>query len=258
MKTPPSATRINVVIPMAGAGSRFTEAGYAKPKPFIDVNGKPMIVRVVENLAIDGAHYVLIGRREHAEREPEVVAKLMARTDLEFVFIENLTEGTACTVLSAEAVLDPDIPMVVANSDQLVVGGIANMIDQAWDAKLDGSIMVFTSPPDPKWSYAKVDCDGRVLKVAEKVPISDLATVGVYYISSAKLFSSSARAMIAANERVNNEFYTCPVYNYLIAQGGMVGVYEIEPGQMIGLGTPEELHAYLLSKQLPSIEDSIL
>lgn len=241
-------TKINIVIPMAGEGSRFAAAGYKKPKPFIDVAGAPMIARVIENLAFDGARYVLIARREHADREPELVAELSARDDLEFVFIDALTEGTACTVLEAEPALDPDLPMLVANSDQLVAGGIRAMIDEAMSQALDGSIMVFPSPPDPKWSYARLGGDGFVAEVAEKVPISDLATVGIYYFGSAAGYAAAARDMIAADDRVNNEFYTCPVYNYVIARGGKVGVHHIDADAMTGLGTPEDLEAYLAGR----------
>jgi len=237
-----------VVIPMAGEGSRFAAAGYARPKPFIDVLGRPMIRHVIDNVAVPGARTVLVARRGHVEHplSAAVVAELSAIPGIEWSLLEALTEGTACTVLTAQALFDDDAGLLIANSDQLVgEGAVAAMVADAYDRKLDGSIMVFRSEPDPKWSYAALGPDGLVTRVAEKVPISDWATVGIYWFRTARLFRQSAAAMITADDRVNNEFYTCPVYNYAIEAGARVGVFEIAAQTMHGLGTPADLEAYL-------------
>ena len=236
---------INIVIPMAGQGSRFAKAGYEKPKPFIDVDGKPMIVRVLENLAYPDARYILIARKEHIEKETELVAKIEKEFNAIFITIDKLTEGTACTVLYARKYINNDDPLLIANSDQIVDIKIADFIDDCANRKLDGSILTFVDRfKDPKWSFAKIDKNNLVTQVKEKVAISEYATVGIYLFSKGLDFVNSAIDMIVENDRVSNEFYTCPTYNYAINNGSSIGIHNIEFSQMHGLGTPEDLNIY--------------
>lgn len=231
---------------MAGLGSRFALAGYQKPKPFIDVNGKPMIARVIDNLYYPEAKYILIGRREHFEQEKELVAEIKANYNAEFIEIEKLTEGTACTVLFARKYINNDAPLLIANSDQLVDISIENYINDCLDKGMDGSILTFKDAElNPKWSFAKTDSNGLVTEVQEKKAISEFATVGIYFFSKGNDFVNHAIDMIINNDRVNNEFYTCPVYNYSIKDGKKIIIYNILQEQMHGLGTPEDLDIYL-------------
>jgi len=227
---------------MAGQGSRFAKAGYEKPKPFIDVDGKPMIVRVLENLAYPDARYILIARKEHMEKEAELVAQIEKEFNAIFIPIDKLTEGTACTVLYARKYINNNEPLLIANSDQIVDMNI----DDCKQRKLDGSILTFIDKyQDPKWSFAKLDENSLVTEVKEKVVISEYATVGIYLYSQGKDFVDSTIDMIIENDRVNNEFYTCPTYNYAIKDGAKIGVYNIDFKQMHGIGTPEDLNIYL-------------
>jgi dTDP-glucose pyrophosphorylase len=230
---------------MAGEGSRFREAGYETPKPFIRIGGRPMVSLVVENLSYTAAQFLLIARQEHAESDPKAVSELTAIPNLDFHFLDDLTEGTACTVLEACDNIILEHPLLIANSDQLVRHGVKDMLDDAFDRGLDGSIMVFPADGDPKWSYARLDETRRVIEVAEKKAISNLATVGIYYFKTAGQFFESAKGMMSSNDRVNGEFYTCPVYNYLIGNGGVVGAFEIDPTWMSGLGTPEDVEKFI-------------
>ncbi|MUZ74140.1 NTP transferase domain-containing protein [Agrobacterium vitis] len=240
------ARQVQVVIPMAGLGSRFAQVGYLKPKPFIDVKGKTMIERVMDNLRLDHARFVLIARQDHLDAEPDVVSGLKAHGDLAFSPINFVTEGAACTVLTARTHLDPDAPLLIANCDQIVDFECADYIQDALERDLDGSILCFKDKDrDPKWSFAHVNDDGLVDEVKEKVAISDNATVGIYYFRRARDFIDAATDMIAHNDRSNNEFYVCPVYNYLIKHGARVGIYHVAPDAMHGIGTPPDLEAYL-------------
>jgi UDP-N-acetylglucosamine diphosphorylase / glucose-1-phosphate thymidylyltransferase / UDP-N-acetylgalactosamine diphosphorylase / glucosamine-1-phosphate N-acetyltransferase / galactosamine-1-phosphate N-acetyltransferase len=237
---------LNIVIPMAGEGSRFRKAGYTNPKPFIDVKGKPMIRWVIENLQVPGAHFILIARREHLEAEKELAAQLEREFPLKFVTVNQLTEGTACTVLFAREHINNDTPLLIANSDQWVDFSISDMLKDAAANKWDGSILTFTDhEKNPKWSFARVNDHNEVLEVKEKQPISDKATVGIYYFAKGKYFVDAAIDMIVHNDRVNNEFYTCPVYNWAIRNNNRFGIYDIPFTAMHGLGTPEDLHAFL-------------
>lgn len=237
---------INIVIPMAGLGSRFAKAGYVKPKPFIDVAGKPMIVRVLENLSYPNAQYILIAREEHLHAEAELVQQITDHYQAKFIGIDDLTEGTACTVLFARPFINNDQPLLIANSDQIVDIKITDFIDDAKHRALDGSILTFVDKErDPKWSFARIDSNGSVQEVREKQAISEHATVGIYYFTQGKTFVDSAIDMIVRNDRVNNEFYTCPVYNYAISNGKKIGIYAINFEQMHGIGTPNDLMVYL-------------
>lgn len=240
MASPP----VTIVIPMAGEGSRFVKAGYTTPKPFIRINSTPMVGHVLKNLDWPSAQYILIARRAHWERDPEAVRGIEKMAAVQFHLLDELTEGTACTVLAARDLIPDNQPLLIANSDQLVRNGIGAMLRDAMGRGLDGSIMVFPEAGDPKWSYARCDDRGLVVEVAEKRAISQLATVGIYYFRTAGLFYKAAREMIDADDRVNSEFYTCPAYNYLIRDGGKVGVFEIGRDWMFGLGTPEDLERY--------------
>ena len=237
---------INIVIPMAGSGSRFVKGGYEKPKPFIDVDGKPMIVRVLENLFFPDAQYVLIARQEHLDREKELVKQIEKDFNVIFIPIDRLTEGTACTVLYAREIINNNQPLLIANSDQIVDMNIADFIDDCKERSLDGSILTFIDEhKDPKWSFAKIDNDNLVTQVKEKSVISKYATVGIYLYSRGQDFVNAAVDMIIENERVNGEFYTCPTYNYAIKDSAKIGIYNIEFTKMHGIGTPNDLNAFL-------------
>lgn len=235
---------MNIVIPMAGLGSRFVKAGYTTPKPFIDVLGKPMIVRVLENLAYKNAQYILIAQKQHLDSNHLLVEKIAKDFNVKFISINKLTEGTACTLLYAKKYIDNDTPLLIANSDQIVDINIADFIKNNKDRKLDGLILTFIdNDKNPKWSFAKLNGE-LVSEVKEKEPISQYATAGIYLFTKGKTFVDNAIEMIIENDRVNNEFYTCPVYNYAIKNGAKIGIYNIQDSQMHALGTPKDLSHY--------------
>lgn len=231
---------------MAGSGSRFAKAGFTKAKPFIDVAGKPMIVRVMENLKYPDAQFFLIGQERHLTEENKTINEIKDNFNAHFIFIDKLTEGTVCTILHARKYINNNTPLLIANSDQIIENGIAGFINDCFQRSLDGSILTFNDESlNPKWSFAKTDDNGLVTEVQEKKPISDLATAGIYLFRKGNDFVDGAIDMIINNDRVNNEFYTCPVYNYAIKNGLQIGTYSINHTWMHGLGTPEDLEKYL-------------
>ena len=245
---------LNIVIPMAGEGSRFRVAGYSQPKPFIDVAGQTMIARVISNLSIPNARFILVTRKEHAKAYFEHFEDLKKAFQLEIIEVDGQTEGTACTVLHARKLIANSDPLLIANSDQFVAASINEFYRDCLSRRLQGSIICFRdSTKNPKWSFARINSSGLVQEVAEKKPISELATVGIYLFSEGKIFVDGAVDMIARNERVNNEFYTCPVYNHVIGNGYKVGVYEIDESAMNGLGTPEDLELFLKRKDVKGL-----
>lgn len=246
---------INIVIPMAGLGSRFASAGYEKPKPFIDVLGIPMIQRVMMNLELEDSRFILIARKEHLEKEKGIVDKIKEiYKNVIFIGIDKLTEGTASTILFSKKHIDNDFPLLIANSDQIVDIDIPDFVYKCLVNKYDGSILTFEDKErNPKWSFAKINEKGYVIEVKEKSPISQHATVGIYLFRRGSDFVNSAIQMIIENDRVNNEFYTCPVYNYLIKDDKKIIIHPIPAYSMNGTGTPEDLETYILkiSEQPP-------
>lgn len=237
---------INIVIPMAGAGSRFSKAGYSKPKPFIDVAGKPMIVRVLDNLRLPEAHYILVARREHMEAEVHLVRDIEETYRATFIAIDGLTEGTACTVMHVRKLIANDTPLLIANSDQIVDFNAQEFVEDCVNRNLDGSILTFIDEKrDSKWSFARIGDDGLVCEVKEKQAISEFATVGIYLFRKGSEFIDAVIEMMLAQDRVNDEYYTCPSYNYMIRGGKRVGIYGVLPNAMHGIGTPEDLQIFL-------------
>ena len=241
---------INVVIPMAGLGARFSIAGYKDPKPFIKIFDLTLIEIVLKNIDIKNAHYILVARSEHVKNYTEIIELIKKKYNVSLISLDELTEGSACTVLHAHKLINNNTPLLLANSDQYIDSSIESFIEDCRLRRLDGSILTFVNDnKDPKWSYAKLNDSGLVEEVKEKDPISKYATVGLYYFSEGKFFVNGAIDMILAKNRVNNEFYSCPVYNYLISDNKKIGIYNIESEQMHGLGTPEDLNAFIELKK---------
>jgi HAD superfamily hydrolase (TIGR01509 family) len=234
---------LNVLIPLAGGGTRFLDAGYIFPKPLIEINGKPMIQVVVENLNIK-ANYIFIIQKQHDEKYNMKKVLEILKPNCKVIYTEGVTEGAACTTLLAEEFIDNENPLVIANSDQFIEWDENETMYYFTTTKADGGILTFDSS-HPKWSYARLDESGKVDLVAEKEPISKNATVGVYYWKHGKDYVKYAKNMIDKDRRVNNEFYVCPVYNEAIEDGKKILIKNIE--KMWGLGTPEDLN-YFLSK----------
>lgn len=235
---------LNILVPMAGAGSRFAKAGYTTPKPFIDVLGRPMIEHVLENLVVPEARFILTVRKEHLNDHDRVFNRLGENYNITIRTIDFLTEGPVATVFLSADLINGEDPLLIANSDQLVDIAIGDYIKDSDDRGLDGSILTFPAT-DPKWSYAATDEQGIVTEVKEKVPISPNATVGIYYFRKGSDFMNAAALMVGHNDRTNNEFYVGPAYNYMIRLGKKLGIYHIAEEQMHGLGTPADLDIFL-------------
>lgn len=233
--------KLNVLIPMAGAGSRFQQAGYTFPKPLIDVNGRPMIQVVTDNLNIK-ANFIYVVQKEHRERYNLDTLLDLITPGCKIVETDGLTEGAACTALLAKDYIDNDAPLFFANSDQFVEWDSNEFLYKMNETEADGGIVTFRAT-HPKWSFAKLNEEGLVTEVAEKNPISDIATVGYYYWKKGSDFVKYAEEMIEKDIRVNGEFYVCPVFNQAIEDGKEIRTFDIP--KMWGLGTPEDLKYFL-------------
>lgn len=225
---------------MAGLGSRFTEAGYIDPKPMIDINGKPMIQRVIESLNID-AQYIFVVQHDHLKKYNLVSFLNSIVNEPIIVEINEVTDGAARTTLLAKEFINNDSPLIIANSDQII----------SWNSNEFLSLLVSGNPialfkaNDKKWSYAQID-GNKISRVVEKEVISDNASVGIYGWSKGSDYVKYAEQMISKGIKTNNEFYICPVYNEAILDNKAVIPYFVK--EMYGVGTPEDLASYLLKK----------
>lgn len=225
---------------MAGTGKRFADAGYNVPKPFIDVLGLPMVRRVMENIGWDGKYYLLA---QTAHKELLDGCMLGCGQEWEPVYIGGLTEGAACTVLQARKFIENDDWLIIANSDQVVEdeGWFNGSLKYFHQQEADCGIVCFLET-DPKWSYVHYE-RGRIMEVAEKKVISNLATLGVYWFKKGSDFVRAAGRMIEKNIRTNNEFYVAPAINEIIQDGGKVVPFMVN--NVCGLGTPQDLAEFI-------------
>jgi len=237
---------INLVIPMAGLGSRFEKEGYKTPKPFLPIHGKCMYKWVVENmlpknpLLLSKVKIHIIIRQEH---QPLFEENDLG--DIQLHIVPALTEGPACTVLSIKDIINTGNPLVIANSDQHMEWDSDALYYSLIHPNIDGIISTFiqSDPQDIKWSYAKIDTDRKVIEVAEKKYISSNASTGIYGWTRGADFVKYAESMIERNIRVNNEFYVCPVYNEAICNGKCIRIIHCD--KMWGLGIPQDYEYFL-------------
>lgn len=235
---------LNIVVPMAGSGKKFAEKGYTFPKPLIEIKGKPMIERVIKNLKPKTPHrFIFVCSREHYEKYRLGSMLSLLAPDCKIVILNAPTHGAACTVLLAKEYINSSEELIIANSDQYINFGIDDFISAAEKSNTDGMVMTFKST-HPKWSFVKTGPDGLVMETAEKNPISENATVGIYYFKQGSDFVQATESMIKKDIRTNNEFYVCPVYNELILQNKKIKIFEIPSEDMFSWGTPEDLEYF--------------
>lgn len=248
---------IQIVIPMAGRGSRFAKAGYEMPKPLIDVHGHYMIEYVIQNIRPKQEYrFIFLCLEEHLEKYSLEDSLKKIEPSCIVVPVDHVTEGAACTVLLAEKYINSRDELMIANADQYVDVDINDYLKKLGDD--DGLIMTMTAD-DPKWSFVALDGVGYVTDVREKEVISSEATVGIYNYKHGSDFVKYAHQMIDQNIRINGEFYVAPVYNGMISAGKKISFYNVgsEGNGMYGLGIPEDLNKFLnntVSKKLWEID----
>jgi dTDP-glucose pyrophosphorylase len=232
---------------MAGRGSRFAKEGYSLPKPLIPVHGVPMIRLVLENLRPATPHrFIFLCLREHVHKYGIDEKLRLWAGGCEIVFVDKVTEGAACTVLLSKDLINNNNPLMIANSDQWVDVDINPYLAVIDRDSLDGLIMTMRAD-DPKWSFVRLNSDGLVTEVVEKIVVSNEATVGIYNFRKGSDFVWAAEKMISQDLRVNGEFYVAPTYNELIGAGARIKPYSIgqENAGMYGLGIPSDLEGFM-------------
>jgi len=243
--------RINVLIPMAGRGERFSSVGYDLPKPLIEISGKPMIEWALRSLGIDFSHHNFIFViRDYKDKA--INDKLKAVLDCmvphnKTVSIDYVTEGPASTCLLVRDVIDSDSPLIICNCDQIMRWNGSYFISSCLNSPYDGVVVTYDEST-PKNSYAKLNSNGDVVRIEEKNVISNVSLNGIHFWKRGSDFVASADNMIQENERYNNEFYVGPTYNHMIKSGKRVGIFHIPKECHNPVGVPSDLDLFLNKK----------
>ena len=234
---------MKIVIPMAGSGKSFKEAGYTFPKPLIDIDNKSMIQVVVENLNLSGDYIFLVKKEQYDKFSLKDLLNLF-KPNCTVIPVDRDLGGAANTVLLAKEFINNDEELIIANSDQWINWNPQHFLSFLRGKNADGGIVTFIST-HPRWSFVKINESGVVTEVAEKKPISNMATAGIYYFKEGKFFVEGAEAMIEKNIKTHNEFYIVPSFNEIITKHPNIYSYPI--AEMHSLGTPEDLQKFILN-----------
>ncbi|HKU19065.1 MAG TPA: glycosyltransferase family 2 protein [Candidatus Saccharimonadales bacterium] len=238
---------LQIVLPMVGLGSRFANAGFATPKPLIEVDGMPMFRKALSSLEDIKAkkRYVFVIRQEHVDTQKLDTLITKALPEAEIVVVLEVTRGAAESVLAAKPKLNAQDALISLDCDlwfesasyyKMVQDSLTGVSD------IDGGVLTFPSN-DPKYSYAAVDEKGMVTRTAEKQVISNSATTGAYFFAKAGTFTTHAEALLAKPlSETMKEYYISFVYGLLLADGGKVQAATVN--KFASFGTPEELDAY--------------
>jgi UDP-N-acetylglucosamine diphosphorylase / glucose-1-phosphate thymidylyltransferase / UDP-N-acetylgalactosamine diphosphorylase / glucosamine-1-phosphate N-acetyltransferase / galactosamine-1-phosphate N-acetyltransferase len=232
---------MNILIPMAGLGSRFPSQQYSMPKPLIDIAGEYMISKVIKSLDLDGKYFFIIAKNKFTDLAKEAILDI--KKDSVFIEIDYITEGPAVSALMFKNYINNDEELVIANCDQIMEWSSKNFLHNV--RLYDGAVVTYHTDTD-KNSFAKLDKNGLVTEIREKEVISNISLNGIHYWKRGKYFVDSAESMIENQDRApNGEFYIGPSYNYLIKQNYKIGIYHIPNEQHHPVGVPDDLERYL-------------
>lgn len=237
---------MRLVVLMAGDSGVFEVAGHKYPKNLVEIDGEPLVQRVVEGLrplVERASHAVFLVREEENRRHhTDQVIRLLA-PEAEVAGVPALESGAACTALHAIGHISREEPLLIFNGDQVLEADLAGIVEGFEADGLDGGVVTFDAV-HPRWSYVRTGEDGLVLEAAEKRPISRLATAGTYWFRRGGDFLDGAMAMIRKDASVEGAYYVCPVYNELILRGLRIGTRHIERERYFSLASLHGVNAY--------------
>lgn len=228
---------INVVIPLAGEGSRFKEV-YKLPKPLIPVNGIPMITRAIESLGIVGHYHFVVKDNDYLNDTVNAITDCCNNANI--VTIKQTTQGAACSALLLKEFINNEDELIIANCDQIM--NWYSYAALSYMRNYDGAVVVFESN-DIKHSYVRLE-NGYAKQFAEKNVISNTALTGIHYWKQGKYFVDSATKLVESNNTTNNEFYVSATYNYLVDEL-KIGTYKVADDEFHPIGTPYDLEKYI-------------
>ena len=239
-----NTNKVNVLIPMAGVGKRFTDAGYTLPKPLLPLGNKTMIEAVVENLSDPTFNFIFVINNEQIEQS--AIQKILPNITL--IEVAGTPQGPAMSCMCASSLINNDDRLIITNCDQIIEDFSYNSLKNFCDYnKVDGVVGTFHSA-SPKNSYIKVNDDNEIIEIREKQVISSTATNGLHYWTHGKYFVESLGQMIGNRDTVNNEYYVAPSYNYMIKRGMTVKPFHYN--MHFPIGTPQDYENYKKNRNL--------
>lgn len=237
---------MQIVITMAGLGSRFKKAGYTVPKYEIAVRGRTLFAWSMESLegyfANDNDYYFIVRKEDGAgdfiRKEWERITGSAER--IRTIEPDAPTDGQATTAMLAAPYWNKDDSLLIYNIDTYVEAGALKLAD----IEGDGFIPCFCAEGD-HWSFVATDDRGDAIEVREKERISDNCTLGAYYFKTCRLYEQLYTSYYRDGANMEKgEKYVAPLYNHMIAQGMKVRICLVDPERVHVLGTPEELEAF--------------
>lgn len=244
---------MNILLLMAGPSDKFREAGHTFPKNLVEIEGRPIIQHVIENvsplLSARNRLIVVLNQQEILRFHTDAVARLLV-PDVHICEALGVTKGAACSALLAIDKIDSDTPLVICNGDQVVRADLPAAVADFETRQLDGGLIVFEDV-HPRWSFVKCNAEGLVVEAAEKRPISRMATAGFYYFARGRDFVRAATRMILKDSNVEGAFFVCPSYNELLLENARIGVHSIPRSAYFSMATPQgaQTYAEYLKKQ---------
>ncbi|MBI1343047.1 MAG: NTP transferase domain-containing protein [Terrimonas sp.] len=238
---------LQILVPIAGGNAFFTDhAEYQFPKPLVEINGKPMIQLVYENLQgidVKDKKFIFILRDEDCTRfHLDQTVAILTDGKASVVRLKEETKGAVCSCLMAIDLLDMNSPLLIANGDQVIEQELSDAVISFMDGQQDGGVITFESV-HPKWSYARME-NNQVVETAEKRPISKKAIAGVYYFRKAIDFIEGGFEVIKKNTNTNGIFFVSATINELILHNKRVGAYGIRNEHYHSFYSPQKIKEF--------------
>jgi len=238
---------MNILVLAAGSSESYVQAGYSFPKNLVEIENRPLLQRVLENLAplrVLGAKFIVVLRREECVRFHTDQMVRLLDPEAKIVLSPSKTSGAACTALLASSYIDEEEPLLIANGDQLLLHDHIALVEHFIKMNWEGGIPVFDDV-HPRYSFVKLGADNLVVETAEKRPISRNASAGRYFFRNGSTFVRCAKKMILKDAQVEGAFYVCPAYNELVLEGRKIGVTSVQRDHYVNLASPAGLHDFI-------------
>lgn len=232
---------INVLLPAMGTSAFFKDAYF--PKPLIEINGKTMIEMVVDNYEdIDPKNYIFVFsdtdcKKFHLDDSVKILSPAS-----KVIKLSNQTAGALCTCLMAVEYVNDDIPLIIANSDQIIDIDYKKVLNHFEKIGADAGVITFPNI-HPRWSYARKNGE-EVVEVTEKRPISKDAIAGFYYFKKGSDFIQAAKNALIKQNNLDGKYYISASINEVILMGKKVGYYDIKKEQYKSFYSPAKIKEY--------------
>ncbi|VAW58677.1 Glucose-1-phosphate thymidylyltransferase [hydrothermal vent metagenome] len=237
---------LNVLIPIAGKSIFFDNSSYIYPKPLLEVKGKPMIQRVVENLNTldEDINYIFAVNADDCRQfHIDSVLKLLTNDSVEIIRVDNDTGGIACTALLAIESINNDESLIIANADQYFDVPMNSFVSDFRQRALDAAVICFDSV-HPRWSFALTNEAGEIVETSEKKPVSNNAIAGLFYFKKGRDFVGAAMKSIFKDASVNGSYYIAPVLNEMVLEGKNLGISTVDNDSYHTFYSPQLLEEY--------------